>query len=307
MVKGTFWQSAALAALVASTAMVAVPAQAQDGRGRWQGRGEASGNASAGREARQDRGGERQAREVRVEQPAPQVQAPAPRSRVDPSWRAQRAGEGGARAARDGNGAGERQARGWNGGQAQAGQARGANEQRSWRGQAPEQARNPQARAVPGRDWSNRGGERQRGYDERARNQGNNATVYRNGNGNQWRDNNRYTGNVRNNYRNDQRGWNNGWRQDRRYDWYSYRNSNRNVYRLGSYYSPYRNYSYRRLSAGLFLDSLFYSQRYWISDPWQYRLPAVDGSYRWVRYYDDVLLIDTYSGEVVDVVYDFFW
>jgi len=26
-----------------------------------------------------------------------------------------------------------------------------------------------------------------------------------------------------------------------------------------------------------------------------------------VRYYDDVLLIDTYTGQVVDVIYDFFW
>ena len=31
------------------------------------------------------------------------------------------------------------------------------------------------------------------------------------------------------------------------------------------------------------------------------------GPYRWVRYYDDVLLVDVYSGEVVDVIYDFFW
>jgi hypothetical protein len=28
---------------------------------------------------------------------------------------------------------------------------------------------------------------------------------------------------------------------------------------------------------------------------------------RWVRYYDDVLLVDVYTGEVVDVIHDFFW
>ena len=76
---------------------------------------------------------------------------------------------------------------------------------------------------------------------------------------------------------------------------------------MGRYYSPYNNWSYRRLSSGFFLDSLFFSNRYWINDPWQYRLPAADGPYRWVRYYDDVLLVDIYSGEVVDVIYDFFW
>ena len=51
----------------------------------------------------------------------------------------------------------------------------------------------------------------------------------------------------------------------------------------------------------------FFGSRYWISDPWRYRLPPVYGPYRWVRYYDDALLVDIYSGEVVDVIYDFFW
>ena len=50
-----------------------------------------------------------------------------------------------------------------------------------------------------------------------------------------------------------------------------------------------------------------FGNRYWINDPWQYRLPAVYGPYQWVRYYDDVLLVDTYTGEVVDVIHNFFW
>jgi hypothetical protein len=36
-------------------------------------------------------------------------------------------------------------------------------------------------------------------------------------------------------------------------------------------------------------------------------LPAAYGSYRWVRYYDDVLLVDVRNGRVVDVIRDFFW
>ena len=71
--------------------------------------------------------------------------------------------------------------------------------------------------------------------------------------------------------------------------------------------APYRDYRYRRLSIGFYLDSVFFGSRYWINDPWTYRLPAVYGPYRWVRYYDDVLLVNTYSGEVVDVIHDFFW
>jgi hypothetical protein len=66
-------------------------------------------------------------------------------------------------------------------------------------------------------------------------------------------------------------------------------------------------YTYRRYGIGGYLGSLFYGSSYWITNPWQYRLPDVWGPYRWVRYYDDVLLVDIYTGEVVDVIYDFFW
>jgi hypothetical protein len=103
------------------------------------------------------------------------------------------------------------------------------------------------------------------------------------------------------------REWSREWRQDRRYDWNTYRSSNRDLYRMPAYYAPYRDYSYRRLSIGYVLQSLFFGQRYWINDPWQYRLPAVYGPYRWVRYYDDAVLVDVYTGRVVDVINRFFW
>jgi hypothetical protein len=102
-------------------------------------------------------------------------------------------------------------------------------------------------------------------------------------------------------------GWQNDWRRDRRYDWQRYRYSNRHIYRPGRYYSPYRDHSYSRFSIGFFLQPGFFSNRYWINDPWQYRLPAAYPGTRWVRYYDDVLLVDVYTGEVVDVIHDFFW
>ncbi|ODU71508.1 MAG: hypothetical protein ABT11_03330 [Novosphingobium sp. SCN 66-18] len=102
-------------------------------------------------------------------------------------------------------------------------------------------------------------------------------------------------------------GWNSDWRRDRRYDWRGYRAENRSIFRSRPYYAPYRGYSYSRLRVGFFLDSVFFGNQYWINDPWSYRLPDVYGPYRWVRYYNDVLLVDVYSGEVVDVIYDFFW
>ena len=103
------------------------------------------------------------------------------------------------------------------------------------------------------------------------------------------------------------RNWNRNWRNDNRYDWQRWRYSNRNLYRVGRYHSPYRNWNYSRFNIGIFLQPLFYSQRYWIGDPWQYRLPPAYPGTQWVRYYNDVLLVDIYTGEVIDVIYGFFW
>jgi Ni/Co efflux regulator RcnB len=108
-------------------------------------------------------------------------------------------------------------------------------------------------------------------------------------------------------YRQERRAWNRGWRYDRRYDWQRYRYANRSIFSPGYYYAPYRGHRYSRFSIGLYLDSGFFSNRYWISDPWRYRLPPAYHGTRWVRYYDDVLLVDLYTGEVLDVIYDFFW
>lgn len=66
-------------------------------------------------------------------------------------------------------------------------------------------------------------------------------------------------------------------------------------------------YGYRRFSIGYTLSSLLFSQNYWINDPFYYRLPPAYGPYRWVRYYNDALLVDIHSGRVVDVIHDIFW
>ena len=105
-----------------------------------------------------------------------------------------------------------------------------------------------------------------------------------------------------------QRRWDNGWRQDRRYDWRSYRSHYSDRYRVGRYHAPRGwNYGYSRYSIGIVLNSLLFSNSYWINDPWSYRLPPAYGTLRWVRYYDDALLVDIRDGYVVDVIHDFFW
>lgn len=109
------------------------------------------------------------------------------------------------------------------------------------------------------------------------------------------------------NWGNNQR-WNRDWRQDRRYDWQRYRYSNRDLFRQPRYAAPYGyGYSYQRFGIGIYLDQIFFGSRYRISDPWQYRLPEASYPYEWVRYYDDVLLVDTRNGYVVDVIHNFFW
>ena len=107
---------------------------------------------------------------------------------------------------------------------------------------------------------------------------------------------------------NSRSSWNRDWRRDNRYDWQQYRKRNRHIYRAPRYYAPSGwGYGYRSFSIGVNLWSGLYSDRYWISDPWHYRLPPAHGSLRWVRYYDDALLVDVRTGYVVDVIRDFFW
>ena len=129
----------------------------------------------------------------------------------------------------------------------------------------------------------------------------------RRGDRNGWQNDGRARESWRNNGSRDNRSWDRGWRSNNRYDWSSYRSRNRNIFSAGRYYSPFQNYSYRRVGIGLSLGSQFYGSRYLINDPYYYRLPEVYGPYRWVRYYDDVLLVDIYSGQVVDAIYDFFY
>lgn len=318
MAIGKWMKTGGITALAAGLALAAVPASAQDGQGRggWRG-GDRGGAAQAdnggggerrgGGEWRGRRGGGdggAPAWRGRQQQNAPQAAAPAVQAAPEQrqSWRGR--SDGGQR----GNwqrGDNDRGGQGWRG-QRQVDVPRNGVEQRQ------AQAREAQARDP---NWSGRN----RTYVDPNRNSTYRAD--RNDRRSDWRDGNRrpawesdgrrdanrYEGRRWDNDRRGDRRWSNAWRNDNRYDWQRYRYSNRNVYRLGRYYAPYRNYYYRPLSVGFYLDTLFFGSSYWINDPWQYRLPPAYGPYRWVRYYDDVLLVDIYSGEVVDVIRDFFW
>lgn len=67
-----------------------------------------------------------------------------------------------------------------------------------------------------------------------------------------------------------------------------------------------RGYSYRRWSVGAFLPLLFLSDLYYVD--WEYLgLPPPFRDTEWVRYGSDALLVDVYTGRVLDVAYGVFY
>lgn len=102
------------------------------------------------------------------------------------------------------------------------------------------------------------------------------------------------------------RSWSHHWRNDRRYDWRDWRKRHRSRFFFGFYNDPF-GWDYFRYGVGWRLWPSYYGRSFWLNDPWHYRLPPAYGPYRWIRYYDDALLVNIYTGHVVDVVHNFFW
>lgn len=101
--------------------------------------------------------------------------------------------------------------------------------------------------------------------------------------------------------------WNTGWHNDRNYDWADWRARHRDLFHIGYYAPPYGGYAYVPIGIGGLLAPEFMNDEYGIDDPSIYHLPPAQDPYRWVRYYNDCLLVDLDTGEVVDVVHDVFW
>jgi len=77
-------------------------------------------------------------------------------------------------------------------------------------------------------------------------------------------------------------------------------------YRIGGYRAPY-GYYVRTWGFGDFLPRGWYGQNYWIGDFLDYDLPYPPPGYEWVRVGGDALMIDRYSGRIVQVVRGIFW
>lgn len=125
--------------------------------------------------------------------------------------------------------------------------------------------------------------------------------AYRSGDPRQIRDQREDLREARREYREDYNDRTRRWGRD---DWRGYRSANRNFYRGGAWNAPFR---YNAFSVGGRIAPTYYGQRYWISDPWRYRLPAAGRYQRWIRHYNDVMLIDYRRGVVIDVIRGFYW
>ena len=86
------------------------------------------------------------------------------------------------------------------------------------------------------------------------------------------------------------------WRRD---DWRGYRDQNRDLYRGQGWRSDFR---YQAFRPGIRIALPYYGPRYVIADPWRYHLPRPGYNQRWVRHYNDVLLVDVRRGIVIDVI-----
>ena len=127
--------------------------------------------------------------------------------------------------------------------------------------------------------------------------------AYRSGDPREIRQEQRELRGARQEYREDRRDAvrDNNWGRN---DWRQYRNTNRDVYRGYGWRSENRYQSFR---PGIRIGVGYYSPRYYINDYSRYRLPRPGYNQRWVRHYNDVLLIDTRRGIVIDVIRNLYW
>jgi Ni/Co efflux regulator RcnB len=129
----------------------------------------------------------------------------------------------------------------------------------------------------------------------------------RHDNNNNWRGNNDRHDNDRhdNNWNNNRGGGHHGSWQGR----FNRRNvTAQHHYRYrGDRWRWPRGYSYQRWAFGMTLPSIFWANNYWINDYYSYGLGAPPPGTVWVRYGDDAVLIDRYTGEILEVVYDQFY
>jgi Ni/Co efflux regulator RcnB len=95
-------------------------------------------------------------------------------------------------------------------------------------------------------------------------------------------------------------------RQELREDWQDYRKAHRSEFRRSAYVAP-RGYRYRPVAVGGQLNSAYFGRNYQVTNWNRYRLPHPSARQQYIRYGNDVLLVNVRTGRVVHVYRDFYW
>jgi len=75
-----------------------------------------------------------------------------------------------------------------------------------------------------------------------------------------------------------------------------------------AYIAPVRNWTYRPVTVGYRLEPSFYSSRYYITDYGTYHLRAPHArALQWIRYGNDLLLVNVRTGRVLQVIHYRYW
>ena len=99
-------------------------------------------------------------------------------------------------------------------------------------------------------------------------------------------------------------GWN---RPPHHFDSHTYQHNMtaRQRFHWHSYQRPHGWYDHRWVY-GEIMPAFFWAQEYWITDWWMFDLPQPPYGYEWVQYGDDALLVNIYTGEILEVEYNLF-
>ena len=74
-----------------------------------------------------------------------------------------------------------------------------------------------------------------------------------------------------------------------------------------AYVAPYRGWTYRPVTVGYRLQPAFYGSRYYITDYGMYGIQAPGRWQRWIRYGNDLLLVNVRTGRVLRVMHYAGW
>lgn len=93
-------------------------------------------------------------------------------------------------------------------------------------------------------------------------------------------------------------------RREYREDWQDYRQRNRQLYRGNRFDAPFR---YRTFGNGARIGAPYYGTRYQVTNVGRWRLPPPARNQRYVRHYNDLLLVNVRNGVVVRAYRNFYW